>query len=200
MSIASLVLLLAAAGFHAAANALIKQSRDKLAFTWWMLGVTSVFGMPLLFVAGDAPPVGWAIVALSGLLEAVYFVSLTQAYSHGDLSQVYPIARGSAPLFVALWAALFLGERPSPAGLLGILLVVAGLYLVNLPSLSAWKQPLQGFTSLAARYALLTGLLISTYSTVDKVGVRYFDPVVYLYLILLVGWIVLAPIWLLPEG
>src|SRR3990172_8955308 len=192
MSVASLALLLAAAGFHAAANALIKQSRDKLAFTWWMLGVTSILGLPFLLVVGDAQPAGWAIVLLSGLLEAVYFVALTRAYSHGDLSQVYPIARGSAPLFVALWAAVFLGERPSPGGMLGILLVVAGLYLVNLPSLSAWKQPLQGFKNLASRYALLTGLLISIYSTVDKVGVRYFDPVIYLYLILLAGCIFLT--------
>jgi drug/metabolite transporter (DMT)-like permease len=198
MSVASLALLLAAAGFHAAANALIKQSHDKLAFTWWMLGVTSILGLPFLLFVGDAQPASWAIVLLSGLLEAVYFVALTRAYSHGDLSQVYPIARGSAPLFVVLWAAVFLGERPSPGGMLGILLVVAGLYLVNLPSLSAWKQPLQGFQNLAARYALLTGLLISAYSTVDKVGVQYFDPVIYLYLILLVGWLALMPIWLQP--
>ncbi len=194
-----LALLLAAAVLHASANALIKQARDKPAFTWWMLGVSSVLGLPVWLWIGPADPAGWLIVVISGLLEAIYFTALGRAYSHGDLSQVYPIARGSAPLFVVLWATVFLGERPSPGGLLGILSIVAGLYLVNLPSLADWKRPLLGFKTPAARWALLTGLLISIYSAVDKVGVSYFDPLIYLYLILFVGWVALTPQWLIAD-
>ena len=199
MHLSSLALLLVAAALHAVANALIKQARDKFAFTWWMLGVSSVLGLPIWFVLSDVQPAGWPIVFISGLLEAIYFTALTRAYFHGDLSQVYPIARGSAPLFVALWAFLFLGERPSTAGLVGIFLVVTGLYVINLPSLADWKRPLLGFISPAARWALLTGLLISAYSTVDKVGVKYFDPLIYLYLILFVAWIALTPQWLMAD-
>ena len=102
MPVTSLVLLLIAAVLHAVSNALIKQARDKLAFTWWMMGTSSIVGLPLLFSVGDSDPIGWLIILISGLLEAIYFFALTRAYSHGDLSQVYPIARGSAPLFLLL--------------------------------------------------------------------------------------------------
>ena len=199
MPIASLALLLIAAGLHAVSNALIKQARDKLAFTWWMLGASSILGLPIWFFVRGVEPTGWLLVVVSGLLEAIYFFALTRAYSHGDLSQVYPIARGSAPLFVLLWAALFLGERPSVAGLVGILLVVAGLYLVNLPSLADWRRPLLGFSHPASRWALLTGLMISSYSTVDKVGVGYFDPLTYLYLLLCVTWLAFSAQWWIPA-
>lgn len=192
----SLVFLLTAASLHALSNALIKQAHDKLAFTWWMLTVNLIIGLPLIWFAGNVPPIGWTLITVSGLIEALYFITLTRAYALGDLSQVYPVARGSAPLFVLLWAVLFLDETPTPGGLLGILLIVSGLYLVNLPSLAEWKRPLAGLKSAAARWALLTGLLISIYSSIDKVGVRYADPLLYLYLFLAVTWLALSAQWL----
>lgn len=192
----SLILLLIAAVLHALSNALIKGSRDKLAFTWWMLTAHVIIGWPLLLLIGSPPPIGWLIVIVSGLIEAVYFITLTRAYALGDLSQVYPIARGSAPLFVLLWAVLLLGEVPTIGGVGGILLIVAGLYLVNLPSLAEWSQPLIGLRSPAARWALFTGLLISIYSSLDKVGVRYIAPLPYLYLFLAVTWLALSAQWL----
>jgi uncharacterized membrane protein len=199
MTLFSLLLLVLAAALHALSNALIKLSRDKLAFTWWMLTASTIIGFPLISLAGQIQPIGWLIILVSGLIEAAYFVTLTRAYSLGDLSQVYPIARGSAPLFVLLWALLLLGERPTPVGVTGILIVVSGLYLVNLTSLSDWKRPLLGFSSPAARWALLTGLLISVYSAVDKVGMRYVDPLPYLYLFLVVAWLALSVQWLNPN-
>lgn len=196
MTLFSLTLLVLAAVLHALSNALIKLSRDKLAFTWWMLTASAIIGFPLIFFAGQPQPSGWFIILVSGLIEAVYFITLTRAYALGDLSQVYPIARGSAPLFVLLWALFLLGERPTPIGIGGIFIVVLGLYLVNLPSLSDWKRPLLGFRSPAARWALATGLLISIYSSIDKVGVRYVDPLPYLYLFLVVTWLALSAQWL----
>ena len=199
MLLTSLLLLLSAAALHAVSNAFLKQASDKLAFAWWMLGVFCVLGTPLIFFARSIPMAGWGLAIVSGLLEAVYFFTLGRAYTHGDLSVVYPIARGSAPLFLLLWAAAFLGEKPSPAGLAGILSIVAGLYLINLPSLRHWSRPLTGFRTPATRWALLTGILISAYTAVDKVGVRYFSPVVYLYFVLLVCWIALSVQWLDRE-
>lgn len=199
MTILSVCLLLLAAVLHALSNALIKRSRDKLAFTWWMLTAWAIIGFPLILFVGQPPPIAWLIILVSGLIEAVYFITLTRAYALGDLSQVYPLARGSAPLFVLLWAMLFLEEQPTLAGVGGILIVVIGLYWVNLPALSEWKRPLLGFKSPAARWALLTGLLISIYSAIDKVGVRYVDPLPYLYLFLVVTWIALAAQWLHPD-
>src|SRR5262249_55476919 len=141
----TLALLFAAAFLHATCNALMKSAKDKLAFSWWMLGASSVLGLPLLTVGLPQDATGWPLVLISGLLEAVYFVALSIAYTHGDLSQVYPIARGSAPLFILAWAGLFLSERPSGAGICGVLMIVLGLYLINLPSLQDWKRPLLGF-------------------------------------------------------
>ena len=196
----SLVLLLIAAFLHAAVNALVKAARDKLAFTWWLLAASSLLGAPLLLVgAWPSDAEGWTLIVVSGLLESIYFVTLSRAYSYGDLSQVYPLARGSAPLFIVAWADIFLHERPSAAGFLGIMTVVVGLYLINLPSLGYWKQPLAGFRNRAARWALLTGVLISAYATVDKVGVRHVEPAPYVVLILLVAWLVLALQWLSTD-
>ncbi len=195
----SLILLVFAATLHALSNVLIKLSRDKLAFTWWMLTAWAIIGFPLIFFVGRPQPMGWLLIVVSGLIEAIYFIALTRAYALGDLSQVYPVARGSAPLFVLLWALVFLGERPTPIGVTGILIVVSGLYLVNLPAPSEWKRPLLSFRSPAARWALLTGLLISIYSAIDKVGVRYVDPLPYLYLFLIVTWTALSVQWLSSD-
>ena len=198
MLLSSLLLLLLAAVLHALANVLMKKSLDKIAFAWWMLGVFCVLGFPALFFIPNAQPFAWLIVIASGLLEAIYFFTLTRAYTAGDLSLVYPVARGSAPLFLLLWAILFLRERPTWMGLCGILSVIVGLYLINLPSFHDWDRPLHAFRSSASRWALVTGVLISGYSAIDKVGVRYFPPFVYLYLILVVCWVCLSFQWLMP--
>ena len=192
----SLLLLLVAAVLHALANVLMKNSRVKLAFVWWMLALTSVIGIPLLFSLPEVEGRGWWFVLISGILEVLYFFTLTRAYSAGDLSVVYPIARGSAPLFLLIWAILILEERPTILGYCGIFSVAAGLYLINLPSIQQWNRPLHAFRSAAPRWALLTGILISTYTAVDKMGVQYFTPIQYIYLVLCVGWILLSVQWL----
>jgi uncharacterized membrane protein len=164
-----------------------------------MLTANLVIGFPLISLVGQPQLIAWLIILVSGLIDAVYCGTLTRAYAAGDLSQVYPITRCSALLFVLLWALLFLGERPTPIGVGGIVIIVIGLYLVNLPSTANWKRPLLGLTSPVARWALLTGLLISIYSAIDKVGVRYVDPLPYLYLFLVVTWIALSAQWLNPD-
>src|SRR5262249_30100554 len=192
----SLLLLLGAAGLHAISNALMKQATDKLAFVWWMLGIFTVAALPAFLFIHDVPVRAGMIVLASGLLEAIYFLTLSRAYEHGDLSVVYPVARGSAQIFILIWAIVFLGEHPSHFGMLGIFAIICGLYIINLPTISDWKRPLLGMRQPATRWVLLTGFLISGYSAIDKMGVRYFPPFVYLFLILLVCWIVLSVQWL----
>ena len=199
MLIGSLLLLFLAAVLHAFANVLMKRSRVKLAFVWWMLTITTILGVPLWFYTPQADADAWRIVMLSGVLETVYFLTLTKAYSTGDLSVVYPIARGSAPLFLLIWAILFLGERPTPAGYIGIVCIAAGLYLINLPAISAWNRPPHAFVQVAPRWALLTGLLISAYTVIDKVGVRSFTPVLYLYYVMCISWILLSVQWFFAD-
>ncbi len=199
MLLSSLLLLLLAALLHALANVLMKKSRDKIAFAWWMLAVTVVLGFPAFFFIPDVPLIAWMILIISGILEALYFLTLTKAFSSGDLSLVYPIARGSAQLFLLLWAILFLKEHPTWIALVGIVSIIIGLYLINLPSLHDWTRPLHAFRTSASRWALLTGILISTYTAVDKVGIRYFPPFIYIYFVLFVCLIVLSLLWLMPD-
>jgi uncharacterized membrane protein len=199
MLTASLMLLLVSAVVHATAQSMIKGARDKLAFAWLMLGFASLAGLPLLAGIGRIEARGWVFVAASGTIEAFYYASLTKAYSLGDFSVVYPVSRGSAPLFTLAWSVFFLGERPSLSGVFGILLVVCGIYLVNLRSLSEWRRPFSEMKSGATPWAIATGVLISFYTTVDKSGMRYFDPVTYLYLIFLVAFILLSPVVLRKD-
>ncbi|HSE39879.1 MAG TPA: DMT family transporter [Acidobacteriota bacterium] len=199
MLFSSLLLLLLAAVLHALANVLMKKSQDKIAFAWWMLAVTVVLGSPAFFFIPDAPQRGWIFLIISGVLEALYFLTLTRAYTSGDLSLVYPIARGSAQLFLLLWAVVFLKEHPTRLALLGIACVIVGLYLINLPSIHAWSRPLHAFRTAASRWALLTGILISTYTAVDKVGIQYFPPFIYIYFALFVCLICLSILWFIPQ-
>jgi drug/metabolite transporter (DMT)-like permease len=75
----SLALLLVAATFHAITNVLIKNAKDKLAFGWWMLAMTSVPGIPILFLIHQTDPIAWKLAIASGFLEAIYFFSLYRA-------------------------------------------------------------------------------------------------------------------------
>jgi uncharacterized membrane protein len=168
---------------------------DKLAFAWWELLAIIVVCSPVLLTARwDWPLVVWLVVGVSALAEAAYFYTTSRAYTLGDLSVTYPLARGSAPLFIALWAILFLRERPSAMGYLGILTIAAGLFLVNLPSLADITRPLRGLAQPAARWALVTGLFIGIYSTLDKVGVKFIPPLLYIYIILCLTWLVMTPL------
>src|SRR5690242_4439473 len=126
MSLLALGLVLIAAVTHASWNLLARRADEKLPFLWCTVLVASVVFLPLgLWLALTQPvePSGWAVVALSALLEAFYYWTLSQAYRYGELSLVYPIARGSAPILVPLLAAAFLGERLSPLAAGGIVLV-----------------------------------------------------------------------------
>jgi drug/metabolite transporter (DMT)-like permease len=126
---------------------------------------------------------GWALAAVSGLVELGYFHTLSAAYRRGDVSSVYPVARGTAPVLAALAGVLLLGERLAPLQVAGVLVLLAGIWLA--------RPPLGGRAALAP--ALLTGVLIAVYTTLDRLGVRL-GPF-WLY-----AWAVFVAIslWLLP--
>jgi len=200
MPLTTLALLVCAAILHSGAHVALKGGKDKLAFAWWQLLVIMVFYSPVLLTAKWAgPPAIWIIVIASGLAEAAYFYATSRAYTLGDLSVTYPLARGSAPLFIALWAALFLREQPSALGYAGIAAIAAGLSLVNLPKLADIARPLRGLAQPASRWALIAGVCISVYSTLDKVGVQFIPPLLYIYLVLIVTWLALTPGWWLTR-
>lgn len=190
-----ILLLIVAAAMHATWNFLSKRSLDKQAFLWLSLAIIPAVSWPILFLYTPISPVGWGLILLSGLLEAAYFILLGSAYERGDLSLVYPLARGSAPLFVTLFAYIFLAERPSAGGIAGIVLIVAGIYTLHLKSSDreGLCGPFLSFRGRASQLALLTGLMIAGYSVVDKAGVSHVHPVLYLYFVFVVAAVLVTP-------
>lgn len=201
MELGAIFLLLLSAGIHSVWNLLSKRSLNNQAFLWLALLVVGAALWPVLFFYPAVTPAGWTFILLSGALEAAYFLLLGGAYQRGDLSLVYPLVRGSAPLFVTLFAAIFLGERVLGGGIAGILLVVAGIYVVHLKSFG-WRgllAPILSVRERASQLALLTGLATSASVVVDKVGVSYTAPLLYLYLTFVVAALVMAPYMLLAR-
>jgi uncharacterized membrane protein len=143
------------------------------------------------------PLAGIGLGLLSGVIEAVYFVLLAAAYRRGDLSVVYPIARGTAPLLLVAVGVGLLGEQLGVPGWLGVGGLIAGFLLLQRPWLVV-RDALRGRRpDSAIAFALATGVAIAGYTSVDRVGTRLIDPVPYaaiLWLsgsVLLAGWVVL---------
>jgi len=194
----TLALLILAAFLHAFYHALYKKSLDKGAFAWWFILVASVIYLPVLASTSlRFPREGWLCIFASGVAEAAYYIATSEAYERGDLSVIYPLARGIAPLFITLWAILFLEERPTNVGLAGIFLIVLGIYLLNIRSCAHLLDPLRSLKGSSSRFALLASLCISVYSVLDKVGVRYVPPLIYIYLVLVVALALFTPYILL---
>ena len=163
--IAGLVLL--AALLHATWNALVKTGGDRFAVLTLTMVSASLFALPALPFLPLPDPASWPFLLASVLLHQLYFGTLVLAYGHGDLSQVYPIARGTAPLLVAVAAWLFAGEILAPLQMAGLMIVCAGLISL------AWRRgAMVAGEHKAVPLALLTSLWIALYSICDGLGVR----------------------------
>jgi drug/metabolite transporter (DMT)-like permease len=178
MWVLPLTLVLLSAGLHASWNLIVKRQDDKLFSGWLTSLVPSVLLAPALVLTGLPSLDVLPILCASGLIHTVYMISLVQAYSHGDLSVVYPVARGSAPLLVAICAPVLLGERLSLVARLGIVLVGGGITCLGL---SARRS---AGTIWAVLWALTTAGTIATYSMIDKVGVARTHPLAYVIVLL----------------
>ncbi|MEE8499029.1 MAG: EamA family transporter [Kiloniellales bacterium] len=164
-----LLLVLLAAVLHAIWNALIKAGGDRLVVTTMIMLVPIVPSLAGLFVLPAMQPAAWPFVILSAVVHWIYFGVLLGAYRYGDLSQVYPIARGTAPALVAAAAWIFAGESLTALETAGALIVSAGI--VSL----AWRRQRGGALShepKAIAYALLTALTIAVYLLADGMGGR----------------------------
>jgi uncharacterized membrane protein len=180
-------LVAGAAVLHVTWNVILKTAGDPLR--------AAAIGMATAaFVICPAAVVGWMVVGrptvpveaialsvLSGFLEAVYFSFLAAAYRRGDLSMVYPLARGTAPLLAVAFGTIVLGERLGPVGDVGVALLLVGLLSLQRPwqYLRAAGRVAGG----AAGFAILTGIAIASYSAVDRVAVRLTEPWIYAGLI-----------------
>ncbi len=200
MTAFALLLVTMSALTHAFWNYLTKGSRDQGVFLWATGVAGSVLFLPA--VAWLAAPATWSSrvwlgFGLGAVIRALYFLSLSAAYSRGDLSLVYPVARGIAPVLVPVAAAVFLGERLSLGGALGLGIVALGVYIVHLPGLTAADvlRPLARLGAASARYAVLTGVLTTTYSLVDKWNIAAgAPPLAYAYFTIPVAAMLLTPV------
>lgn len=183
MPTVALVLVIVAAVLHAGWNVLLKTSADPLRTAVRLQAIGTAVLVPIAVVAWVAngrpapEPAGVLLALGSGVLEAIYFLCLAAAYSRGDLSLVYPLARGSAPLLSILIGIGLLGERLGLPAAAGVACLVTGILLVARPwrALRAAGREHRG----AIGFALATGVSIAAYSAVDRVGVRILEPWLY---------------------
>jgi drug/metabolite transporter (DMT)-like permease len=171
----ALTLILAAAVIHATWNLINKQASGHATFTWLIAVISALLYAPATItiievwqLRIDFVTIG--MMAGSAALHTAYFVLLNQGYRAGDLSLVYPLARGTGPLLSSVAAILFLGERPSAIAVGGALLIIGGVVILTI-NLSRFREA--GARD-AAIYALVTGLFIAAYTLWDKQAVSHF--------------------------
>lgn len=159
--------VLLAAVLHAAWNALAHAIDDQLVGFALIGAAVSVGAAGIVLVAPAPARACWPYLAASAALHVAYSLLLMRCYRLGEFGQVYPIARGTSPLLVAIGAAVFVGEDLSPVELLGVVTISLGLGALVLVG---------GVPTTASRPAItaavLTGVVIAAYTTLDGVGVR----------------------------
>ena len=164
------VMVLGAALLHAAWNALVKVNADRLVMiAIMMMSQVGIAVLVVPFVAFPTPQ-AWPYIWASTVLNTAYCVFLINAYRHGDLSHVYPISRGSAPLIVAVISVAIVGETLSRQAGLSVVIIALGIMSLTLTrSAAGFKEPR------AMLYALGTGVFIAGYTLVDGLGARLAD-------------------------
>lgn len=162
-----LVAVLLAAVLHATWNALAHAITDQLVGFALIGTAYTVCGLGIVLVAPSPARASWPFLAGSGALHVVYSLLLMRCYRLGEFGQVYPLARGTSPWLVAIAAAVFAGEHLPTVRLLGVLVISAGLITL----VFAGGVPTRSQVP-AIGAALLTGVTIATYTTVDGFGVR----------------------------
>jgi drug/metabolite transporter (DMT)-like permease len=193
MSAPVIALALFAAILHATWNAVLRTGADRLWTVTVMSFAMTIIAIPFAFFLPLPAPAAWPYLLVSSCLQVGYSVFLVAAYRHGDLSQVYPIVRGSVPLLVTLGGFALADQHLSTSATMGIVLVAIGIMSLALGKGRATTQSIL--------LALATGLFIASYTTVDAVGVRQAaDPMVYACWICLIYGLLLPATYVLMRG
>lgn len=177
MPVSALLLLLASAALHALWNLLLKRSPEKYIAMGWQVILSGLVAFFLLLITGFPPRSMWLFAAISTILETVYFILLSNAYSDYDFSLVYPIARGTAPALLMLWSVLFLHEKLTVGGIVGVGLIVCSMVLIGATSLVQNRLSKLHLKGIAL--ALAVALMISLYTLVDGTAVKSGPPLPY---------------------
>lgn len=174
MPLAAFALALGSAFLHALWNLLLARERDPEPATAVAICASVVVFAPVAAVVWDVDPHVWPFIAVTSLLQLVYFALLATAYRRAELSFVYPIARGLAPVLVLLVGVVALGTGATAAQTIGVCLVGVGILLVR--GLGRERNVAGGALALAIASS------IAAYTLVDKSGIQYANPIVYLEL------------------
>ena len=190
MSKLAFLLIVTSAVMHALWNLLVKRSRHKTVFIWWMFiasGGLFSLTLPLISVPFNWPgPHTLLMITTSAVCFVLYHLLNGRAYRSGDLSVVYPLSQTSM-IYVPIWGMTLLGERLSVLGICGILMVILGTYLLQLRHLTFddMLRPFRDLRSQAVQAALAAGFIYSIGSISEKTGVRYYSPLYFTYLLVM---------------
>ena len=197
MSLLALVILIVSACMHATWNFLAKQSNGGNIFVWLYSLVSTVFLTPaaVFMFYLDGFNLGWLEIGLivgSVLLHIVYSVSLQYGYRIGDLSLVYPVARGTGPFIVAVSAIFIYGETLTWLSGSGILLIVVSIFILS-GGLNVLSRP---NTKITVFYGMYVGLVIASYTLVDKgaMSASNLSPIIYFYAVTAGQFLMLTPV------
>jgi drug/metabolite transporter (DMT)-like permease len=194
MTALATLLVLGSALMHATWNLLAKRSQHPLAFLWLVNTASLILYTPL-FLYGltqfGLPRSAWPFIIATGLLHIVYVSCLAQAYRYGALSIAYPMSRGTGVALVPIVAVPLFSESVTLTGILGIVLIVAGIIGLHARAIAATFAPASlGITASTTKtdirgpiFALITGIAIAGYSLVDNAAVEHVHPIIYGYMI-----------------
>lgn len=184
----ALTLIVFSALMHALWNLLVKKSRDKTIFIWWMFVCSWSMMSVFMFGSGLGLPVltprSLLLAAAAAVCFVLYHWFTGVAYRDGDLSMTYPLAQTSM-FYVPLWGVLLLGESLSPFGVAGISLIVAGAYCIQLRALTPGEilRPFSQLGNRSVQAALLAGFIYSIGAILDKTGVDTYSAYHFTYVL-----------------
>jgi drug/metabolite transporter (DMT)-like permease len=167
MDLVVFLAVLAGAAMHAGWNALVKTGLDRTTSIFLLAFIQGAISLALLPLFALPAAASWPWIAVSAVLHTGYKIFLIRAYAHGDLSQVYPLARGSAPLLVALFSIFVLSENLTAVKFAAVCAIGLGVMLMSSRLGSGEAMPRQ-----ALLYALGTALFTASYTLVDGIGAQ----------------------------
>ena len=186
LTLPALALALGSAALHAAWNLLLAGRKDIQAAAAATFVLSVAFALPLAVIWWSAEPSVWPYALASAVLETVYVVALAYAYRVGDLSFVYPVTRGVAPVLALLATIAVLGHAVSASEVVGVLIVAGGVVLVRGPEGSADARAMLAVATISAS--------IAAYTLVDRVGIQHAGALTYFVLVLAGPALVYPPI------